>query len=55
MKFEKAIQNAKASLRASGLELTEAEEALIRANLLGLISDEEFHKKAAELINKQSK
>ncbi|MCP8969965.1 antitoxin VbhA family protein [Ectobacillus ponti] len=48
-RIEKAMQQAKASLRISGLEITQELEELVRAVLAGAISEEEFQKQALAL------
>lgn len=53
--IEKAIANAKASLAVEGLYVTPEEEALVRSNLMGEISDEEFRKRILELSEKYKK
>ncbi|EFV75061.1 MULTISPECIES: hypothetical protein [Cytobacillus] len=50
MTIEKAINSAKASLAVEGLFLTPAEEDLIKNRLQENISEEEFKRKALELI-----
>ncbi|MBP1082163.1 MULTISPECIES: antitoxin VbhA family protein [Bacillus] len=50
--LEKAVRSAKASLAVEGLYVTAEEEALILEHLEGKITEEEFHKRALELINK---
>ena len=52
--IEKALSNAKASLKLSGFNVTEKHEKLVRSKLNGEISEEEFLKKAIE-IAKESK
>jgi len=51
-RLEKALRSTKASLAIDGLCLRPEEEALIRENLEGKITDEEFKRRALELINK---
>lgn len=48
--IEKAINSAKASLAVEGLYLTPDEEALIKEKLQGKISEEEFNRRALDLI-----
>ncbi|MEW9109568.1 MAG: antitoxin VbhA family protein [Cytobacillus gottheilii] len=50
-KVDIAIKSAKASLAVEGLYLTQREEDLVRSNLQGEITDEEFEKKVLELTN----
>lgn len=50
MTIEKAINSAKASLAVEGLYLTPDEEALIKEKLQGKISEEEFNRRALDLI-----
>ncbi|EWG08399.1 hypothetical protein PBF_24393 [Cytobacillus firmus DS1] len=49
--WDKAIRSAKASLAVEGLHLTPEEESLIKERLQGKISEEEFHKRALNLIH----
>jgi len=50
-RLEKALRSTKASLAIDGLYLRPEEEALIRENLEGKITDEEFRRRVLELIN----
>lgn len=51
-RIEKAIRSAKASLAVEGLYATLEEEELVRKHLNGEITDEEYKKRAMELIYK---
>jgi len=53
-RLEKALRSTKASLAMDGLYLRPEEEALVRENLAGKITDEEFRRRVLELINKPS-
>jgi hypothetical protein len=54
-RLEKALRSTKATLAIDGLYLRPEEEALIKENLEGKITDEEFRRRVLELINKPSK
>lgn len=51
-RLEKALRSTKASLAIDGLYITPEEEDLIRKNLNGEITDEEFREQVLELLNR---
>ncbi|NLP52391.1 hypothetical protein [Bacillus sp. RO1] len=50
-RLEKALRSAKASMEASGFQINEQHTELVRRNLFGELTDEEFNKEVMKLVN----
>ncbi|WP_226682806.1 antitoxin VbhA family protein [Sutcliffiella horikoshii] len=48
--LEKALKSAKASMEASGFHINEQHTDLVRRNLSGELTDEEFNKEVMKLV-----